>query len=78
VVKVQVVVGMAAATKVKVAERRLAASVVTDIRTGEIYDVDTMPTDLGFTVSDLAQVRLTSVLVRPLLQQSRARDPWGD
>jgi hypothetical protein len=44
----------------------------TDIQTGEVHDVDTMLT--LFTVDDLARVRLVSRLVRPLLQQSRARD----
>jgi hypothetical protein len=43
----------------------------TDIRTGEVLDVDTMLT--LFTADDLTQVRLTSVLVRPLPQQSRRR-----
>ena len=33
---------------------------------------------LGFTIADLIEVRLSAELVRPLLQQSRARDPWGD
>jgi hypothetical protein len=48
----------------------------TDIQTGEVHDVDTMLT--LFTVDDLARVRLVSRLVRPLLQQSRARDLWDD
>jgi len=48
----------------------------TNIKTGEIHDVDEMR--VLFTADDLARVPLTSVLVRPLLQQSRPRDPWGD
>jgi len=48
----------------------------TNVQTGAIYDVDTMLTDLGFTAAELAEVRLVSRLVRPLLQRSPARDPW--
>jgi hypothetical protein len=43
----------------------------TDIKTGEVHDVTEMLTTLGFTVDELAQVRLTSRLVRPLF----ASDP---
>jgi hypothetical protein len=45
----------------------------TDIKTGEVHDVATMLTSLGFTSSDLAQVQLTSRLVRPLLRKKSKR-----
>jgi hypothetical protein len=48
----------------------------TDIQTGEVFDVAEMLT--LFTAAELAQVRLSSVLVRPLLRQPPVRDPWGE
>jgi hypothetical protein len=49
----------------------------TNIKTGKVHDVAEVLA-LGFTVEELAQVPLTSRLVRPLLRQHRAHDPWGD
>jgi hypothetical protein len=43
----------------------------TNVNDGTIHDVAEM-LSLGFTVEELAEVPLTSRLVRPLLQQSRA------
>jgi hypothetical protein len=45
----------------------------TNVNDGTIHDVAEM-LRLGFTVEELPEVPLTSRLVRPLLQQSRARD----
>jgi hypothetical protein len=47
----------------------------TNINDGAIHDVAEM-LRLGFTTADLIEVRLVSRLVRPLLRQSPARDPW--